>query len=71
MCGLSMQTESVIPAVSNGNVAVPVATVGDKLADFTTNRRVLLLSAMALVIGAVLSENSNVEIFKRPRGNNS
>ena len=50
-----MQTESVIPAVSNGNVAVPVATAGDKLADFSTNRRVLLLSAMALGIGAISS----------------
>jgi chloride channel protein, CIC family len=42
-----MQTESVsFSAVSNQ------ATVEDELADFSTNRRVLLLSAMSLVIGA-------------------
>lgn len=42
-----MQTESVgFPAASN---PMPVE---DELADFSTNRRVLLLSAMSLVIGA-------------------
>src|ERR1035441_2785441 len=42
-----MQTESVsFPAASNQT------TVEDELADFSTNSRVLLLSAMALVIGA-------------------
>ncbi|HAO79744.1 MAG TPA: chloride channel protein [Verrucomicrobia subdivision 3 bacterium] len=42
-----MQTESVsFPAASN---QMPVE---DELADFSTNRRVLLLSAMSLVIGA-------------------
>jgi H+/Cl- antiporter ClcA/predicted transcriptional regulator len=41
-----MQTKSVSSVVTN---QVPVE---DKLADFSTNRRVLLLSAMALVIGA-------------------
>ena len=42
-----MQIESVnIPVASNQ------MTVEDELADFSTNRRVLLLSAMSLVIGA-------------------
>jgi CIC family chloride channel protein len=42
-----MQSESVsIPVVSNQT------TVDDELADFSTNRRVLLLSAMSLAIGA-------------------
>ena len=41
-----MQTESVVPLV---------AAAEDELADFSTNRRVLLLSAMALVIGAISS----------------
>jgi hypothetical protein len=30
-------------------------TIADELADFSTNRRMLLLSAMALVIGAISS----------------
>lgn len=42
-----MQTESV-----NTPVAGNQMTVEDELADFSTNRRVLLLSAMSLVIGA-------------------
>ena len=48
-----MQTESLIPSVSNGKPAVHAAVVEDELADFSTDRRVLLLSAMALVIGAI------------------
>ena len=48
-----MQTESVIPLVSTGTAARPAAAVEDELADFSTDRRVLLLSAMALVIGAI------------------
>jgi len=48
-----MQTESVIPSVLKGRPAITAATVKDELADFSTDRRVLLLSAMALVIGAI------------------
>ena len=48
-----MQTESVIPSVLTGKAALSAAVVEDELADFSTNRRVLLLSAMALVIGAI------------------
>ena len=43
-----MQIESVIPLDENGRT-----TVQDELADFSTNHRVLLLSAMALAVGAV------------------
>jgi CIC family chloride channel protein len=46
IASLLMQTESVVPLV---------AAAEDELADFSTNRRVLLLSAMALVIGAISS----------------
>jgi CIC family chloride channel protein len=42
-----MQIESVVFPVTNSQ-----PTAEDELADFTTNRRVLLLSAMALAIGA-------------------
>jgi CIC family chloride channel protein len=48
-----MQTESVIPSVSTGKAGRSAAAVEDELADFSTDRRVLLLSAMALVIGAI------------------
>jgi CIC family chloride channel protein len=47
------QTESVIRPALNGKAAAEA--VKDELADFSTNRRVLLLSAMALVIGAISS----------------
>jgi len=50
-----MQTESAIPPALNGRAAVSTATVEDELADFSTNRRVLLLSAMALAVGAISS----------------
>jgi H+/Cl- antiporter ClcA len=50
-----MQPESAIPSVSHNKAAVPVAAAEDELADFSTNRRVLLLSAMALAIGAISS----------------
>jgi CIC family chloride channel protein len=50
-----MQTESTIPLGLNGKAAASVATAEDELADFSTNRRVLLLSAMALAIGAISS----------------
>jgi H+/Cl- antiporter ClcA/CBS domain-containing protein len=42
-----MQIESAVSPVKNSQPAVE-----DELADFTTNRRVLLLSAMSLAIGA-------------------
>lgn len=53
MCALLMQTESAIPSVSNGKAVRSVAIVEDELADFSTDSRVLLLSAMALLIGAI------------------
>ena len=43
-----MQNESAASTI----VSNDQTTVEDELADFSTNRRVLLLSAMALVIGA-------------------
>jgi H+/Cl- antiporter ClcA/CBS domain-containing protein len=50
-----MQTETgVLPAV-NGKITPAAEAGGIELADFTTDRRVLLLSAMALVIGAISS----------------
>jgi len=45
-----MQTESAAPPALNGHVLFK-----DELADFSTNHRVLLLSAMALVVGAISS----------------
>jgi H+/Cl- antiporter ClcA/CBS domain-containing protein len=48
-----MQTQSVVPSVLTGKAAPSGAAVEDELADFSTNRRVLLLSAMALVVGAI------------------
>src|ERR1035438_4657738 len=45
-----MQIEPVVSPVANSQPAVE-----NELADFSTNRRVLLLSAMALVIGAISS----------------
>jgi CIC family chloride channel protein len=42
-----MQTESTVSPVMNGHAAIE-----DELSDFSTNRRVLLLSAMGLAIGA-------------------
>jgi CIC family chloride channel protein len=50
-----MQTESVIPSGLIGEVGPSAATVESELADFSTNRRVLLLSAMALAIGVISS----------------
>jgi H+/Cl- antiporter ClcA len=50
-----MQTKPLIPSARNGKAARSVAAVEDELADFSTNRRVLLLSAMAVVIGAISS----------------
>ena len=48
-----MQIEPLIPSVRNGKEVVSNAAAADELADFSTNRRVLLLSAMAVVIGAI------------------
>ena len=48
-----MTIETLIPSVLTGKSARRGAVVEDELADFSTNRRVLMLSAMALVIGAI------------------
>jgi hypothetical protein len=48
-----MQTESILPRVVDGKAAGSVAARNGELADFSTDRRMLLLSAMALVIGAI------------------
>jgi CIC family chloride channel protein len=48
-----MQTEFIIPPAVNGQDTRSVAAAEDTLADFSTNRRVVLLSAMALAIGAI------------------
>src|SRR5512147_1608398 len=50
-----MQIESVIPSVLNGKAARSPEAAKDELADFSTNHRVVLLSAMALTIGAISS----------------
>jgi H+/Cl- antiporter ClcA len=47
-----MQTESLTPPLERP-AAPRQAAAEDELADFTTDHRVLLLSAMALVIGAI------------------
>jgi H+/Cl- antiporter ClcA/predicted transcriptional regulator len=47
-----MDASWAAPALA-GKAAAPAAPAADELADFSTNRRVLLLSAMALVIGAI------------------
>ena len=48
-----MQTEMAIPTIATAKPA-PHKTVGeDRLSDFSTDRRVLLLSAMAVLIGAI------------------
>ena len=48
-----MQSESIIRPAANGQDAGSVAAAQDALADFSTDRRVLLLSVMALAIGAI------------------
>jgi H+/Cl- antiporter ClcA len=50
-----MQTELAIPTALKGKTAVAPATAHahDELADFSTDHRVLLLSGMALIIGAI------------------
>lgn len=48
-----MHTEFAAPSARAAKAAMSAAVVEDELADFSTNRRVLLLSAMALVIGAI------------------
>jgi len=48
-----MQIEPLNPSVRNGKAVVSNAAAADELADFSTNRRVLLLSAMAGGIGAI------------------
>ncbi len=64
-----MQTESAIPSARSvrpvlaGPAAMSAAHAEDDLADFSTNRRVLLLSAMALVVGAIASVVAYVLIW--------
>ena len=48
-----MQTESIVPPVVNDTRARSAAAREAALGDFSTDRRVLLLSAMALAIGAI------------------
>ncbi len=48
-----MQSESLMPAPVTGHARDLAAPPEDHLADFSTDRRVLLLSAMATVIGAL------------------
>ncbi len=48
-----MQSESMTPPEVNGRAHGSGAGAEDALADFSTDRRVLLLSAMALAIGAI------------------
>jgi chloride channel protein, CIC family len=48
-----MKTEPMIPSSLNGHAARPGAVVEDELSDFSTDRRVLLLSAMALALGVI------------------
>ncbi len=50
-----MHAKPIVLPTLHGATAVPPATVQDELADFSTNRRVMLLSAMALVVGAISS----------------
>ena len=58
-----MQTEFILPRVVDGKAAGSVAARNGELADFSTDRRVLLLSAMALVIGAIGSVVAYVLIW--------
>jgi H+/Cl- antiporter ClcA len=58
-----MQTEFIMSRVVDGNAAGSVAVRNGELADFSTDRRVLLLSAMALVIGAIGSVVAYVLIW--------
>jgi H+/Cl- antiporter ClcA/CBS domain-containing protein len=48
-----MQTETFSPSLLTGKNSAPAAATHAELGDFSTNRRVLLLSAMATVIGAI------------------
>ena len=48
-----MQTELVMPTALNGKNAFAPSNAQDELADFSTDHRVLLLSGMALIIGAI------------------
>jgi len=48
-----MQTDSAAPPVLTGKAGASAAMSEDQLADFSTNRRVLLLSAMAVLIGGI------------------
>ncbi len=58
-----MQTEILMPSANSAKTAAPSAKAGAELADFSTNRRVLLRSAMALLIGAISSVVAYVLIW--------
>ena len=48
-----MHSRSIIPSAFRAEAAPPRPPAEDALADFSTDHRVLLLSAMALAIGAI------------------
>jgi H+/Cl- antiporter ClcA len=48
-----MQSKSAIRSATSDEIAAPMAVAENELADFSTNRRVLLLSALAVVIGVI------------------
>jgi H+/Cl- antiporter ClcA/CBS domain-containing protein len=52
---LMMQTESIMPPSVNTEVPRAEKSADVQLADFSTDRRVLLLSAMAVLVGAISS----------------
>jgi H+/Cl- antiporter ClcA/CBS domain-containing protein len=58
-----MQTESILPSALSDKTAGSVPVVEDRLADFSTDHRVLLLSAMALAVGAIGSVVAYVLIW--------
>jgi H+/Cl- antiporter ClcA/predicted transcriptional regulator len=58
-----MQTESNFLSANGGKTAGSVPVVNDELADFSTDHRMLLLSAMALAIGAIGSVVAYVLIW--------
>ena len=51
----SLQTESILPNAMKGLTSGASAATEDVLADFSTDRRVLLLSATALVFSSIVA----------------
>ena len=58
-----MQTESILPSTLSDKTVGSLPAVEDQLADFSTDHRVLLLTAMALAIGAIGSVVAYVLIW--------